>query len=175
MLIGFMAVTGMVAGFWIADPLGSATKQGRDNAAILTFVDQDGKVGTLDDFRGGYVLLNVWATWCAPCRKEMPSLDRLQAARGGPDFKVVALSIDRGGIEQVRPFYEEIGIKNLGTFLDQPGASMKAFRIVGLPTTLLIGKDGKELARWVGPKEWDEPGTVKEIDGILASSSGAGS
>lgn len=165
-----MAVAGMTAGVWIADPLGSAPKQGEDSAAALTFQHADGKVGTLDDFRGGYVLLNIWATWCAPCRKEMPSLDRLQAAKGGPDFKVVALSIDRGGNDQVRPFYEEIGIKNLGTFLDQPGASMRAFKIVGLPTTLLIGKDGKELARWVGPKEWDEPDTVKEIDSFIASS-----
>ncbi|OQM75674.1 hypothetical protein BFN67_17015 [Pseudaminobacter manganicus] len=102
----------------------------------------------------------------------MPSLDRLQSLKGGTDFEVVALSIDKGGTEQVQPFFEEIGIKRLEMYLDQPGVSMQALKIVGLPTTLLVGKDGRELARWVGPKEWDDPETVKEIEALLARSEG---
>ncbi|WP_235633461.1 TlpA disulfide reductase family protein [Aquibium oceanicum] len=97
----------------------------------------------------------------------MPSLDRLQSLKGGTDFEVVALSIDKGGAEQVRPFFDEIGIKRLEMFLDKPGVSMQALKIVGLPTTLLIGKDGRELARWAGPKEWDESETIEEIEALL--------
>ena len=79
----------------------------------IAFVDGEGKVGALADLRGKVVLLNIWATWCLPCRKEMPTLDRLQAQLGGPDFEVVALSIDRRGVEKARKFYAEIGIQHL--------------------------------------------------------------
>ena len=135
----------------------------------IAFQDEAGQTLSLDDWRGKYVLLNVWATWCPPCRKEMPSLDRLQAMKGGDRFEVVALSIDKGGADQVKPFYGDVGIEKLKMYLDAPGASMRALKIVGLPTTLLIGPDGRELARWAGPREWDEPAVVAEIDALLAA------
>ena len=84
----------------------------------IRFQDSDGRPYTLSNFRGKVVLLNVWATWCAPCRKEMPALDRLQQTLGGPDFQVVALSIDGGGAAPVRRFYEEIGIQALAIYVD---------------------------------------------------------
>jgi thiol-disulfide isomerase/thioredoxin len=173
------AVAGaVVGGLLVGSPLAqwkaasTASAPASTELAVFPFEAADGRTLTLEAFADKAVLLNLWATWCPPCRKEMPSLDRLQSLKGGADFEVVALSIDKGGSEQVRPFFEEIGIKHLETYLDQPGVSMQALKIVGLPTTLLVGKDGRELARWVGPKEWDDPETIKEIDALLARSEG---
>ena len=172
--VGLAAVAGAaVGGLLVAKPLapwlGSAQRSvdASANQSAFQFETADGKSLTLESFAGSAVLLNVWATWCPPCRKEMPSLDRLQSLKGGTDFEAVALSIDKGGAEQVRPFFDEIGIKRLEMFLDKPGVSMQALKIVGLPTTLLIGKDGRELARWAGPKEWDESETIEEIEALL--------
>src|SRR3546814_10909898 len=93
----------------------------------------------------------------------MPTLDRLQAMLGGPDFEIVALSIDRGGLEAVRAFFAEIGIKSLRIYLDQPGASMRALGVLGVPTTLLINREGREVGRLSGPAEWDSPEAVDQI------------
>src|SRR3546814_10498536 len=84
----------------------------------LTFVDGEGEEMTLKAFDGRFVLLNIWATWCVPCREEMPSLDRLQAGLGGPDFVVVPLSIDREGLPAVKAFYEELGLDRKSTRLN---------------------------------------------------------
>ncbi|MEO1988938.1 MAG: TlpA disulfide reductase family protein [Martelella sp.] len=124
---------------------------------VITFEDGAGQALTLASFKGRTVLLNIWATWCVPCREEMPTLDALQAELGGPGFEVVPLSVDRAGPEVVRKFYAEIGIRNLGLYID---ASMQAsfdLAAVGLPTTLLIDAEGQELGRLVGPAEWDAP------------------
>jgi thiol-disulfide isomerase/thioredoxin len=113
------------------------------------------------------VLLNIWATWCVPCRKEMPTLDRLQSKLGGKDFEVVALSIDRRGRELVEPFYKELGLHALAIYLDQPGAAPRAFNTVGVPTTLLIDRDGREIASKVGPAEWDSDEMIAVIRDAL--------
>ena len=123
----------------------------------LSFKDATGRPLTLADFRGRIVLLNIWATWCVPCRKEMPDLDRLEAELGGPGFHVLALSIDRGGPERVQRFFDEIAIQHLAIYLDQPSAAMSALAITGVPTTLLIDRDGHEVRRWVGPAKWSSP------------------
>ncbi|KKB84728.1 hypothetical protein VW29_09705 [Devosia limi DSM 17137] len=135
----------------------------------LTFTDAQGKSASLTDFRDKTVLLNVWATWCAPCREEMPALDRLQLAMGGDKFEVVTLSIDRTGNEVVRPFFEEIGVKNLDVYLDPTMSTMATAGILGLPTTLLIDTDGTEVYRWVGPVEWDLPQTINALNLYLES------
>jgi thiol-disulfide isomerase/thioredoxin len=121
----------------------------------IRFADAQGRQLTLADFRGRVVLLNVWATWCAPCRKEMPTLDRLQAKLGGKDFVVVPLSIDRDGAAAVNRFYHQLGLKNLGTYVDSSGMASHALTLPGVPTTLLIDRDGREIARKMGPAEWD--------------------
>jgi len=123
----------------------------------VAIADGDGKVEALADFRGKLVLLNIWATWCLPCRKEMPTLDRLQGQLGGPDFEVVALSIDRKGLDAVRKFYSEVGIQHLALRLDAKAEAPSALDSVGVPTTLLIDRQGREIGRLIGPVEWDSP------------------
>ena len=126
----------------------------------IAFESDEGEAMSLADFRGSVVLLNVWATWCAPCRREMPTLDRLQATLGGPDFQVVALSIDRKGLPAVQEFYAELGLETLPIYVDETGAAQRALNVLGLPTTLLLDRDGNEIGRLLGPAEWDSPEMV---------------
>ncbi|MFQ5995296.1 MAG: TlpA family protein disulfide reductase [Acidiferrobacterales bacterium] len=131
------------------------------------FVDGDWKAVSLGDFRGKVVLLNLWATWCAPCREEMPALDRLQARLGGQDFEVVALSIDQEGVAVVKHFYHELDLKALRVFVDPTGRAPIHLDALGVPTTLFIDHTGQEIARYAGPAEWDSPELMKVIRGIL--------
>lgn len=133
----------------------------------LAFEDGEGRPRTLQDFRGRTVLLNVWATWCAPCREEMPSLDRLQRSLGGPGFEVVALSIDAGGAADVRRFYKEIGIRSLGIYVDRGMRAAGKLATPGVPTTLLVDPQGRELGRHAGPAKWDDPEALRVISGYL--------
>ncbi|MER8576591.1 TlpA family protein disulfide reductase [Mesorhizobium sp. M1338] len=135
----------------------------------IQFQDGDGQPKTLADFSGKVVLLNIWATWCAPCRKEMPTLDRLQAKLGGPDFEVVALSMDRGGPDKVKKFFAEIGIEHLALNIDTSAKAMFTLGALGLPMTLLIDRRGKEIARLIGPAEWDAPDMVDFIRSHFAA------
>jgi thiol-disulfide isomerase/thioredoxin len=135
----------------------------------ISFEDAGGQPKTLADFRGKVVLLNIWATWCAPCRKEMPTLDRLQAKLGGPDFEVVALSVDRAGPDIVKKFFTEIGIEHLALNIDTSGKAMFTLGAVGLPLTLLIDREGKEIGRLIGPAEWDSPEMVDFIRSHIAA------
>jgi thiol-disulfide isomerase/thioredoxin len=123
----------------------------------VRFENGQGEAMSLADFRGKVVLLNLWATWCAPCRREMPTLDRLQASLGGSDFQIVALSIDRKGLPAVREFYAELGLETLPIYVDETGEAQRALSVLGLPTTLLLDRDGDEVGRLLGPAEWDSP------------------
>jgi thiol-disulfide isomerase/thioredoxin len=140
--------------------------------ATLAFDDAQGHPRTLADFKGKVVLLNIWATWCVPCRNEMPALDRLQGAMGGPDFEVIPVSIDRGGIEKVRGFYSEIGVRHLATYIDVSGEALRALRTVGLPTTLVIDGAGQEVGRVIGPAEWDSPQIADILKPIISKQAG---
>jgi thiol-disulfide isomerase/thioredoxin len=133
----------------------------------VVFQDDSGAELSLADFKGRFLLLNLWATWCVPCREEMPTLDSLQAKLGGDDFEVVALSVDRAGMPVVRSFYREIGISHLALYID---SSMKAsFALaVGLPTTMLIDRKGREIGRLVGPARWDSPEMIETIQSLMA-------
>lgn len=133
----------------------------------IAFTDGDGADRSLDDFRGRVVLLNLWATWCAPCRREMPTLDRLQARLGSKGLEVVALSIDRVGRERVREFLAEVGAPHLKLYLDRTTRSMRTLGIIGLPTTLLIDRRGREVGRLIGPAEWDSSEAVELIEHFL--------
>jgi thiol-disulfide isomerase/thioredoxin len=121
----------------------------------ITFNDAAGKTLTLADFKGKVVLLNLWATWCAPCREEMPALDRLQKALGGDTFEVVALSLDRKGAEASQKFLTETKADNLRLYIDSSAKQGTVLKIVGMPTTILIDKEGREIGRLAGPAEWD--------------------
>ncbi len=129
----------------------------------LQFEDGAGRPRTLADFRGKVVLLNLWATWCAPCREEMPTLDRLQASLGGPRFEVVALSIDQQGPEVARKFFSDVGVKSLPLYIDRSAQAAFKLRAVGLPSTLLLDSRGREIGRHVGPAKWDAPEVLEEL------------
>jgi thiol-disulfide isomerase/thioredoxin len=124
-------------------------------APEIAFKDAADRALTLADFRGRLVVLNFWATWCAPCVEEMPALERLHAAVSGEGIEVVALSVDRGGMRQVGPFFEAHALKSLPVYLDPPGASMRAFALRGLPTTVVIDPQGRETGRLEGAAAWD--------------------
>ncbi len=127
------------------------------------FVDGKGRPLTLADFSGKVILLNIWATWCIPCIAEMPTLDRLQAKLGGPDFQVIVLSIDIGGVPVVEKFYRALNLKALGIYVDKTARARIALGISGIPTTLLIDRQGREIGRLAGPAEWDSPEAIKAI------------
>ena len=138
----------------------------------IQFEDADGQPRSLADFRGKIVLLNIWAAWCGPCRKEMPTLDRLQTALGGADFEVVALSIDRR-TEAVRKFFTDVGIQKLSMYLDSSAKVTRQIGAVGLPTTLLIDREGGEVGRLIGPAEWDSPYMAALISCVIAGDDAA--
>ena len=112
---------------------------------------------TLASFKGKAVVLNAWATWCVPCREEMPALDRLQGM--GEGVTVVALNVDTAKKERAKAFFGEIGVKNLDFYEDTDGKSFEALRkagkVLGLPTTFVVGPDGCEIAALAGPAKWD--------------------
>ncbi len=126
-------------------------------APLEAFVDLAGNRVRLSDFEGRVVLLNFWATWCAPCVREMPSLDRLQAALGERDLSVVAVSIDRKGAQVIRPFAKRLGLARLGLYHDPTGALFQAFGVTGLPASFVIDRDGGIVGAYAGPAEWDGP------------------
>jgi thiol-disulfide isomerase/thioredoxin len=115
----------------------------------------DGTEKTLAEWRGKYVLINFWATWCAPCVSEMPSLLRLQKAMGGDKFTVLAVSEDLKGWPVIGPFLERLSLKDLPAVHDPQGATARDFGVSGLPATILIDPTGLVLGRVVGPAEWD--------------------
>ena len=133
------------------------------------FVDEAGRKLTLDDFRGKIILLNVWATWCVPCRSEMPTLDALQGQLGSDQFQVVELSIDEAGFPVIRRFFTEIGITHLKPYLADSLRTFAALAVVGLPTTILIDRKGREIGRLVGPAEWNSPDSIAFFQKIIAT------
>lgn len=133
---------------------------------LISFQDATGKTVTLADFHGRVILLNVWATWCPPCREEMPSLDRLNAKRGGSDFEVVALSIDRDP-DLIDSFYQDFGIQTLKYYVDPTTRVSDTLRAPGVPTTLIIDREGREIGRAMGPAAWDGARVEAVIDDVL--------
>ena len=131
----------------------------------LPFTDGNGAPTSLAAFRGRVVVLNVWATWCLPCREEMPTLDRLQATLAGPGFEVVAVSIDRDGMPVVREFFARQSIRHLHPYVDASGDALSILGVAGIPLTLLVDRDGREVARKLGPAVWDHPEVIKMIRG----------
>jgi thiol-disulfide isomerase/thioredoxin len=133
----------------------------------IKFEDGDGRERTLADWKGKVVLLNLWATWCVPCRKEMPALDRLQASLGSDRFQVVAISVDRTGVAGAKKFLQETQTANLAVYADPTARLASSLRAAGLPATLLIDKQGREIGRLLGPAEWDGEAAQRLIQSAL--------
>ncbi|WGR59350.1 TlpA family protein disulfide reductase [Paracoccus ferrooxidans] len=127
-----------------------------------TFTDPEGGTHSLADWRGKVVLLNFWATWCAPCREEMPSLDALQAEMGGADFEVLAIAAGHNPPPAVRKFLDEEGIAHLPVHLDPRQQLAREMGVMGMPVTVLIDRDGNEIARLIGGADWSSE-TAKEL------------
>ena len=123
----------------------------------FSFTDAEGKAKGAADFAGRGLVINFWATWCGPCVEEMPALDRTQAALAADGVVVLALSSDRGGRSAVEPFFVRTGVRHLGLWLDPRGAAARAFGVRGLPTTVVVDRQGQERARLEGAAEWDAP------------------
>ena len=130
------------------------------------FVDLTGNTVRLSDFTGKMVLVNLWATWCEPCLREMPSLGRMQS-RLGDKITVVAVSEDRGGSKAVEPFIGKLGLKSIKTYLDPKSTAERAFKVQGLPTSFLIDRQGRILGRVEGAAEWDAPKLLETLKSFL--------
>jgi len=135
-------------------------------APAVSFVDLIGNTVSLSEFTGKIVLVNLWATWCEPCLREMPSLERLQL-RLGEKITVVAVSEDRGGGKTVEPFIDKLELKSIKTYLDPKSTAERAFKVQGLPTTFLIDRKGRVLGRVEGAAEWDSPKLLDILKSFL--------
>jgi thiol-disulfide isomerase/thioredoxin len=139
----------------------------------LAFKDADGRERTLADWRGRIVLVNLWATWCVPCRKEMPALDALEGSLGGPNFQVVAINIDTRDPEKPLAFLKDIGVKRLPYHSDQSAKVYQelksAGKAFGMPTTLLVDRSGCEIGEMAGPAEWASEDAVKLVSAAIGN------
>lgn len=159
----------LFAGSAQSETLPDPTDPPRDPAPF-TFQDASGNTLDLDAFAGQVVVLNLWATWCAPCRTEMPSLDALQAELGGEGLKVVALSLDRPSVQNdaLVAFYDEVGVTQLDVYRDTKMAASRALEAPGLPTTIVIDKEGREVARKSGELDWASDEVVAMLEELIA-------
>jgi thiol-disulfide isomerase/thioredoxin len=127
----------------------------------ITFLDAKNKELKLDDFKGNLILLNFWATWCAPCKKEMPSLDLLQVNENLKNIKIFPINVGQDKIDNAISFYNDLKIKNLELYFDSPTTLAKKFQLRGLPTSILFNKEGKEFARIVGSINFEDKKFIK--------------
>ncbi len=120
-----------------------------------TFTTGEGAEARLTDYKGKVTLVNFWATWCAPCRKEMPMLAELQDEFGGEDFEVVTIAVGRNARPAMEKFFEEIGVTDLPLHIDRPMTLSRAMGVLGLPVTILVDREGREVARLQGDAVWN--------------------
>ncbi|MDE0983416.1 MAG: TlpA disulfide reductase family protein [Yoonia sp.] len=135
----------------------------------VAFMSEDGNEMTLADFNGQHIVLNFWATWCAPCRKEMPELSALQTDLGGEKFQVVTVATGRNPLPAMQKFFDEIGIDNLPLHTDARQSFARSMGVLGLPVTLIMDPDGNEIARLQGDADWHSDSAVAIITTLIAS------
>ncbi len=141
-------------------------------ASAAAFLMEDETEGALSDYAGQHVLLNFWATWCAPCREEMPSLQTLQNQLGGESFQVVTLATGRNPPQAIRRFFEEEGITSLPQHRDINQQIAREMGIFGLPITVILDPDGNEIARLRGDANWSSPEAVAVIEALIGAEVG---
>ena len=127
----------------------------------LTFLDAQEKQLDLNDYRGNLILLNFWATWCAPCKEEMPSLDLLQANEKLNNLKIFPINVGKDNIDKASEFFEDLGIQNLSIYFDSPVTLAKKFGLRGIPTTIIFDKEGFEFARIIGSINFEEKNFIE--------------
>jgi thiol-disulfide isomerase/thioredoxin len=142
-------------------------RKGPEELPRVGFLDGAGKERTIADWRGKVVLLNLWATWCLPCRREMPALDRLQGEMGSDRFQVVAVAVDRTGLAGARKFLDDAKAGKLALYADPTARMAATLRAAGLPATLLLDREGREIGRLLGPAEWDGEDARRLIEAVL--------
>lgn len=135
----------------------------------VAFMSEDGEEMTLADLNGQYTLLNFWATWCAPCRKEMPDLAALQTQLGGEDFQVVTVAIGRNPRPAMEAFFDEIGVDNLPLHTDARQSFSRSMGVLGLPVTLIIDPQGDEIARLQGDADWHSDSAAAIIQALIGT------
>jgi thiol-disulfide isomerase/thioredoxin len=133
----------------------------------IRFINGSDAEVSLNSLHGKVVLLNVWATWCAPCREEMPALDRLQQALGSDKFQVVALAVDKSGVAGARKFLTDIKAEKLEVYADPTAKDGIQLKVIGMPTSILIDAEGREIGRLIGPAAWDSPEAKRLIEAQL--------
>ncbi|MEL6644538.1 MAG: TlpA disulfide reductase family protein [Pseudomonadota bacterium] len=166
----------------LADPALEAMREGDMKKLIFhsepqavsaaVFTEPDGTERTLADWEGKYILLNFWATWCAPCRKEMPALDALQQEFGGDDFEVVTLATGRNSLPGIKRFFDEEQITALPILLDPKQAVAREMAVLGLPITVIIDREGREIARMRGDAEWYSDNARAIVAALIAPPEG---
>tara|TARA_Y100001958_G_C21228495_1_gene553982 strand:+ start:1407 stop:1916 length:510 start_codon:yes stop_codon:yes gene_type:complete len=129
----------------------------------FTFLDEKNNQFSLKDFEGKLILLNFWATWCAPCKKEMPSLDILQNKKNLNNLKIFPINVGQDNLEKTLNFFEDLNIKNLKPYFDSPVTLAKKFQLRGIPTSILINKNGEEFARIVGSINFEDKKFIEWI------------
>lgn len=170
----FKKLIGVVIGLILLTPIAHPQIQGNELASLkihktaikvpnIEFIDQSGKKITNANLIGKVSVINLWATWCPPCVKELPSIDRLAKIVSQEDIKIYAVSQDRAGNKIVPPYFQKLKLKNLTIYLDNQGSLMAAFKTPVLPTTVIIDKNGNEIARLVGEISWDSPEVIKYL------------
>jgi len=127
----------------------------------LSFLDDKNNQINLDDLNGNLILLNFWATWCAPCKEEMPSLDNLQSNKNLNNLKILPINIGKDNLKKALEFFEDLEIKNLNIYFDNPSTLAKTFNLRGVPTSILINKDGYEFARIMGSIDFNDKNFIK--------------
>lgn len=135
------------------------------------FTDPEGGEYRLSDFQGKYVLVNFWATWCAPCRKEMPMLSELQTEFGGENFEVVTIATGRNELAGIKRFFSEIGVDNLPLYLDPKQGLARDMAVLGLPITVILDPEGREIARMRGDAEWNSDSAKAIIQAMTGGAS----
>ncbi|PLS23126.1 TlpA disulfide reductase family protein [Neptunicoccus cionae] len=133
------------------------------------FQDEDGTTVTFEDFEGKYLLVNFWATWCAPCRHEMPTLDALQDAYGGDDFQVVTIATGHNPLPAIHSFFEEAGVTNIEIYRDPKQKLAREMTVFGLPMTMILNPQGQEIARLRGDADWFSPEAQEIVKALITS------